>query len=207
MASQKEFRDNWAKKGVVFVDADTVYLQDDTEIGFGTSIEPFVVIGKSVKIGENCTIKAFSHIEAAVIENGCIIGPFARIRTNSVIKENGGIGNFVEVARSTVGKKTAAWHFNYIADAEIGDNVEIGGGMVTCNFDGFNKHKTIIEDDSFVGSNVTLVAPVRVGKEALVAAGSVVSGDIEKDALVIARALRVDKPNGASAYKRKKQKI
>lgn len=205
MTSQKELRAAMIAKGVNFVDADTVYLQEDTEIGSGTSVEPFVVIGKGVKIGSNCTIKAFSHIEAATIENGCIIGPFARIRTNSVIKENGGIGNFVEVARSTIGSKTAAWHFNYIADAEIGNNVEIGGGMVTCNFDGFNKHKTIIEDDSFVGSNVTLVAPVKVGKDAIVAAGSVVSGDIEEDSLVISRAERSDKPHGASRYKSRKK--
>ncbi len=195
-------------KGVCFVDSSTVYLKEDTQIASGVVVEPFVVFGSKVTIEEGCVVKAFSHIEDAVVEKNCIIGPFARIRGSSVIKENGGIGNFVEVARSVVGKNSPAWHLSFIGDSEIGENVEIGGGLVTCNYDGLNKNKTKIEDNCFVGSNVTLIAPVKLGEDSLIAAGSVISGEVEKDALAISRSPLILKANGSSKYKQKlKSKI
>lgn len=201
---QDELRKKLASAGVKFIDAETVYLSEDTEIAAGVVIEPFVIIGEKVKIGSGSVIKGFSHIEETVIGENSIIGPFARLRGGSVIGDNAGVGNFVEIARSTIGNKTAAWHLTYIADAEFGKNVEIGGGLVTCNFDGYHKHKTKVGDDSFVGSNVTLIAPVAVGKGAMVAAGTTASGDIDADELAVGRPKLVHKAGGAERYRRKK---
>ena len=205
--NQQELREKFAKSGVEFVDIDTVYFREDTKIAAGTLVEPFVVFGPKVKIGKGCTIKAFSHLEDVVVEENCIIGPFARIRGGSHIANNAGVGNFVEVVRSTIGSKTAAWHLNYIADAEIEKNVEIGGGLVISNYDGFNKHKTKIAKNSFIGANTTLISPTNVGEGAMVAAGSVVSGDIEEDALVIERSPLIKKPHGASRYMQRKKPL
>ena len=202
---QQELREKFAKSDIDFVDIETVYFREDTEIAAGTLVEPFVVFGEKVKIGKDCTIKAFSHLEDVIVEDNCIIGPFARIRGGSHIACNAGVGNFVEVVRSTIGSKTAAWHLNYIADAEIEENVELGGGLVISNYDGFNKHKTKIAKNSFVGANTTLISPTNVGEGAMVAAGSVVSGDIEDDALVIERSPLVKKPHGASRYMQRKK--
>ncbi|MDR1025840.1 MAG: hypothetical protein LBL47_00430 [Lactobacillus sp.] len=205
MSEQKVLREKLIAKGVNFIDANTVYLREDTDIAEGVLVEPFVVFGDKVKIGKGCTIKAFSHIEQSIIGENCLIGPFARIRSNTIIGDNSGIGNFVEVARSTIGKNSPAWHLSFIGDSEIGDNVGIGAGMVTCNFDGVNKNKTAIEDNVFVGSQVTLVAPARLAEDSLVAAGSVVSQGVEKGALAISRAPLIQKPDGAAKYFSKKK--
>lgn len=198
--TQEELRQRLIEQGVKFIDANQVYLREDTEIGVGTLIEPFVVFGVKVKIGTRCVIKAFSHIEDCEIG-----GPFARLRGGSKIGNGVGIGNFVEVARSYIADRSAVWHLSFIGDTEIGKEVDIGAGTVTCNFDGFNKHKTKIEDAAFIGSNTTLIAPSHIGGNALVAAGSVINGKIEPDELVIVRAGVEHKSGGAERYRKRKK--
>lgn len=202
---QEELRQRLIEQGVKFIDATQVYLREDTEIGAGTLIEPFVVFGAKVKIGTGCVIKAFSHLEDCVVGKDGVVGPFARLRGGSIIGNGVGIGNFVEVARSYIADRSAVWHLSFIGDTEIGKEVDIGAGTVTCNFDGFNKHKTKIEDAAFIGSNTTLIAPSHIGGNALVAAGSVINGKIEPDELVIVRAGIEHKSGGAERYRKRKK--
>ncbi len=204
-AAQKDLRRKLREQGVEFTDEDQVYLREDTEIGRGTVVEPFVVFGPGVKIGSGCVIKAFSHLEETEIGDKCIIGPFARVRGGSRIEAGVGIGNFVEVARSQIGKGTTAWHLSFIGDCAAGENVEIGGGVITCNFDGVQKNKTRLENGSFIGSNVTLVAPVTIGANALAGAGSVIDADAAADELVLGRAELKHKSGGAARYRQKKR--
>ena len=163
-----------------------VVLKGETKIGEGTVIEPNCIITNS-KIGKNVKILANSIIEDSIIEDNAVIGPFARIRNNTVIGEKSQIGNFVEVKNSKIGKNTFAKHLSYLGDAEIGNNVNIGAGTITCNYDGFKKHKTIIKDGAFIGSDTMLVAPITVGKEAITGSGSVITKDVPDKALAIER--------------------
>ena len=150
-------------------------------------VEPGVFFGKGVTVGDNVTIHAYSHIEGAIIEDGAEIGPFARIRPKSKIGKKVTVGNFIEVNRSEMKEGSKAKHLCYLGDAVIGKKSNIGAGTVIANYDGFNKHDTILGDGVFVGSNSTIVAPLEVGDGALLAAGSTITGDVPADALAIAR--------------------
>lgn len=192
------------KKGITFIDANNVYIAYDAEIGQDTVIYPGVFIDKGTKIGKNCIIQGSSYIKDSVIADnvsilysyingahigkGSKIGPFSHIRPGSVLKDNVKVGNFSETKKAVIAKNSKVNHLSYIGDAEIGEDVNIGAGTITCNYDGKNKHKTVIGANSFVGSNVNLVAPVNVGKGALIAAGSTITNDIPSGRLAIARA-------------------
>lgn len=199
--SQKDLREKMIKNGVSFMDAESVYLSEDTEIGKGTLVEPFVIFGKNVKIAENCHIKGFSHLEETEVKANTGVGPFARVRGHSVIGEHVNIGNFVEINRSTIGDKTKAAHLSYIGDTTIGIDTNIGAGVITCNYDGFNKNKTNIGSNCFVGSRTTLIAPVSVEDSSFIAAGTVITTTVEKDAMVIGRCENKTIPNGATRYR------
>lgn len=176
-----------------------------THIDEGTVIEANCVI-KNSTIGKNVRVLANSHIEDSVIEDGAVIGPFARIRANSVIGENSQIGNFVEVKNSRIGKETYAKHLSYLGDAQIGNKVNIGAGTITCNFDGYRKHQTVIKDKAFIGSDTMLVAPITVGEEAITGSGSVITKDVPDRALAIERNQQKIIENYIETRKRKYEK-
>ena len=163
------------------------------------TIEPFVVFGLKVKIGNNVTIKSFSHLEDCKVENKVNIGPYARIRPGSILKEGSKVGNFVEVKKSMIGKNSKINHLTYIGDANIGKSVNVGAGTITCNYDGVKKSKTIIKDNAFIGSNSSLVAPVTIEQNSIVGAGSVITKKVKKGSLALTRALQSEVKN----YKRK----
>jgi bifunctional UDP-N-acetylglucosamine pyrophosphorylase/glucosamine-1-phosphate N-acetyltransferase len=178
---------------------ETIFFSNDTKIGKNVTIEPYVVIGKNVKIGNNVIIKSFSHLESCKIENKVELGPYARIRPNTILKEGSKIGNFVEIKKSTVGKKSKVNHLSYIGDSEIGKSVNIGAGTITCNYDGVKKSKTKIKDNVFIGSNSSLVAPITIEKQSVVGAGSVITKNVRKKSLVLTRSKQIELKN----YKRK----
>ena len=163
------------------------------------TIEPYVVIGKNVKIGNSVTIKSFSHLESCKIENKVEVGPYARIRPDTILKEGSKVGNFVEIKKSTVGKRSKINHLSYIGDSDLGKSVNIGAGTITCNYDGVKKSKTKIRDKVFVGSNSSLVAPVTIEEESIVGAGSVITKNVKKKSLALTRSLQTEIKN----YKRK----
>ena len=180
---------------------DTIFFSKDTKIGKNVKIEPYVVIGSKVKIGNNVIIKSFSHLEECKIENKVELGPYARIRPKTILKENSKIGNFVEIKKSIVGKKSKINHLSYIGDSNIGKSVNVGAGTITCNYDGIKKSKTTIKDKVFIGSNSSLVAPVIIGKESVVGAGSVITKKVGKNSLALTRSPQLEVRN----YKRKKK--
>ena len=157
---QNKLRDKFIKSGVKMLGPETIFFSHDTKIGKNVTIEPYVFIGSKVKIGNNVIIKSFSHLESCKIENKVEIGPYARIRPNTILKEGSKIGNFVEVKKSIIGKKSKVSHLSYIGDSEIGKSVNIGAGTITCNYDGVKKSKTKIKDKVFVGSNASLVCTI-----------------------------------------------
>tara|TARA_B100000965_G_scaffold341141_1_gene309793 strand:- start:2781 stop:4085 length:1305 start_codon:yes stop_codon:yes gene_type:complete len=175
------------KKGVSIIDPSTVRVSYDTIIGKNSIIEPFVIIAKGVKIGSQVIIKSYSNIDSSHIGNSCSIGPYARLRPFSKIDEKSKIGNFVEIKNSKIGKNTSISHLSYIGDSSLGRNVNIGAGTITCNFDGKNKHKTIIENNVFVGSNCSLVAPIKIKRNSKIGAGSVITKDIPSNSLALTR--------------------
>ncbi len=197
---QNKFRNKFIKAGVKMLGPETIFFSKDTKIGNNVSIEPYVVFGPKVKIGNNVIIKSFSHLEACKIENKVEIGPFARIRPDTILKEGSKIGNFVEVKKSTVGKKSKVSHLSYIGDTEIGKSVNVGAGTITCNYNGIKKNKTKIKDKVFIGSNSSLVAPVTIDNESIVGAGSVITKNVSKKSLALTRSLQIELKN----YKRKK---
>ena len=174
---------------------ETVFFSKDTKIGRNVIIEPYVIFGKKVKISNNVKILAFSHLEGVVIGQNCIIGPFARLRPGTIIEKNTKIGNFVEVKKSTLKKNSKVNHLSYIGDSIIGKSANIGAGTITCNYDGINKNKTVIEDNVFIGSNSSLVAPLRIRKNAVIGAGSVITRDVNKNSLALTRTMQVEKKN------------
>ncbi len=196
---QNKLRNKFLKSGVKMMGPETIFFSNDTKIGKNVTIEPYVVIGSKVKIGNNVVIKSFSHLESCKIENKVEIGPYARIRPGTILKEGSRIGNFVEVKKSTIGKKSKVNHLSYIGDAEIGKSVNIGAGTITCNYDGFKKNKTKIKDKVFIGSNSSLVAPLTIGKESVVGAGSVITKSVKKKSLALTRTPQTEMKN----YKRK----
>ena len=196
---QNKLRKKFLKSGVLMTGPETIFFSNDTKIGKNVIIEPYVVIGKKVKIGSNVIIKSFSHLESCKIENRVEIGPYARIRPNTVLKEGSKIGNFVEIKKSTVGKKSKVNHLSYIGDSEIGKSVNIGAGTITCNYDGVKKSKTKIKNNVFIGSNSSLVAPVTINKKSIVGAGSVITKNVKEKSLALTRSIQTEVKN----YKRK----
>ena len=180
---------------------ETIFFSKDTKIGNNVTIEPYVVIGSKVKIGNNVIIKSFSHLESCKIENKVEIGPYARIRPNTILKQGSKVGNFVEIKKSTLGNKSKVNHLSYVGDAQIGKSVNIGAGTITCNYDGVNKNKTKIKDKVFIGSNSSLVAPITINKDSIVGAGSVITKNVKKKSLALTRSPQLEVKN----YKRKKK--
>ena len=177
------------------------FFSKDTKIGKKVTIEPYVVIGSKVKIGDNVTIKSFSHLESCIIESKVEIGPYARIRPNTILKSGSKVGNFVEIKKSTLGNKSKVNHLSYVGDTLIGKSVNIGAGTITCNYDGVNKNKTKIKDKVFIGSNSSLVAPITINKDSIVGAGSVITKNVKKKSLALTRSPQLEVKN----YKRKKK--
>ena len=187
--------------GATLIAPKTVWFAYDTVIGRDVVIEPNVYFGPGVTIADKVTIHAFSHIEGAVIGEGATVGPYARLRPGAVLEEKAKVGNFVEVKKARLGKGAKANHLSYIGDADVGAGANIGAGTITCNYDGFLKYRTEIGAGAFIGSNSALVAPVSIGKGAIVAAGSVVTSDVPADALAIARGSQDVKPNWAARFR------
>ncbi len=201
---QKQIRQKMMENGVTLVSPKTVHFNFDTEISQDTIIHPNVVFGSAVKIASNVEIKSFCHIEGAHIQKNAVIGPFARIRPQSEIHENVHIGNFVEIKKSQIAKNSKINHLSYIGDSEIGENTNIGAGTITCNYDGFNKFKTKIGDNVFIGSNSALVAPVEIKNGAIVGAGSVITKNVENDDLAVSRASQTNISKGAIKFRKSK---
>ncbi len=198
---QNTLRKKFLKSGVKMVGPETIFFSKDTKIGKNVTIEPYVVFGSKVKIGNNVTIKSFSHLEKCKIENKVDIGPYARIRPGTILKEGSKVGNFVEIKKSTLGKKSKASHLSYIGDSSIGKSVNIGAGTITCNYDGTKKNKTKIKDNVFIGSNSSLIAPLIIGEKSIVGAGSVITKNVRKKSLALTRSLQTEILN----YKRKRK--
>ena len=196
---QNKLRSKFLKAGVKMTGPETIFFSNDTKIGKNVTIEPYVVIGPKVKIANNIIVKSFSHLESCTIENKVEIGPYARIRPNTILREGSKIGNFVEVKKSTIGKKSKVSHLSYIGDSEIGKSVNIGAGTITCNYDGVKKSKTKIKDNVFIGSNSSLVAPVTINKQSIVGAGSVITKNVKKKSLALTRSKQLEIKN----YKKK----
>ena len=199
--TQNKLRDKFIKFGVKMLGPETIYFSKDTKIGKNVIIEPYVVFGSKVKIGNNVTIKSFSHLENCKVENKVSIGPYARIRPGTVLKEGSRVGNFVEVKKSIIGKKSKVNHLSYIGDSVIGMSVNIGAGTITCNYDGEKKNKTKIKDNVFIGSNSSLVAPLIIEENSVVGAGSVNTKKVGKKSLALTRASQTEIKN----YKRKQK--
>ena len=197
---QNNLRKKFIKKGVKMIAPDTVFFSTDTKIGKNVSIEPYVVIGKKVKINNNVIIHSFSHLEDTKIENNVSVGPYARIRPGSILKSGSRVGNFVEVKKSTIGKNSKVNHLSYVGDTSLGKKVNIGAGTITCNYDGIKKNKTKIKDSVFIGSNTSLIAPVTINEKSIVGAGSVITKNVKEKSLAITRSNQVEIQN----YKRKK---
>tara|TARA_Y100001970_G_C14105857_1_gene788067 strand:- start:641 stop:1264 length:624 start_codon:yes stop_codon:yes gene_type:complete len=198
---QNRLRNKFLRLGVKMSGPETIYFSKDTKIGKNVIIEPYVVFGSKVKIGNNVTIKSFSHLENCKIENKVDIGPYARIRPGVILKEGSKVGNFVEIKKSIIGKKSKVNHLSYVGDSEIGNLVNIGAGTITCNYDGIKKNKTKIKDKVFIGSNSSLVAPVTIEEESIVGAGSVITKKVRKKSLALTRSLQTEIKN----YKRKEK--
>ena len=196
---QNSLRNKFLKSNVNMIAPETIYFSKDTKIGKNVTIEPYVVIGAKVKIGNNVTIKSFSHLENCKIENKVEIGPYARIRPGTTLKEGSKIGNFVEIKKSTLGKKSKVNHLTYIGDTSIGKSVNVGAGTITCNYDGIKKYKTRIKDNVFIGSNSSLVAPITLAENSIVGAGSVITRNVSKKSLALTRSQQLEVKN----YKRK----
>ena len=197
---QSKLRNKFLKKGVKMIAPETVFFSKNTKIGKNVTIEPYVVIADKVSIGNNVKILSFSHLEGVKIENNISIGPYARLRPGTILKSGTKVGNFVEVKKSVIGNNSKLNHLSYIGDSKIGKRVNIGAGTITCNYDGIKKSKTIINDDAFIGSNSSLVAPIKLEKKSVIGAGSVITKKVSKRALALTRAEQIEIKN----YKRKK---
>ena len=199
--SQINLRKKFLKSGVKMIGPETIFFSNDTQIGKNVIIEPYVVIGSKVKIGNNVVIKSFSHLESCQIENKVEIGPYARIRPNTILKEGSKVGNFVEVKKSVIGKKSKINHLTYIGDSKIGKSVNVGVGTITCNYDGKKKYVTNIKDKVFIGSNSSLVASITIGEGSTIGAGSVITRNVKKKSLALTRSEQKEVKN----YKTRKK--
>ena len=196
---QNKLRNKFIKLGVKMVGPETIFFTKDTKIGKNVVIEPYVVIGPKVKIGNDVKINSFSHLENCKIESKVSVGPYARIRPGTILKEGSRVGNFVEIKKSIIGKKSKINHLSYIGDSDLGKSVNIGAGTITCNYDGIKKSKTKIKNNVFIGSNSSLVAPVTINENSIVGAGSVITKNVKKKSLSLTRSKQVEVLN----YKRK----
>jgi bifunctional UDP-N-acetylglucosamine pyrophosphorylase/glucosamine-1-phosphate N-acetyltransferase len=201
---QKRKANEAMANGTTLVAPETVFFSYDTRLGIDVIIHPYVTFGPKVEIGNNSVIHSFSHIEGAIIGNHCSIGPFARIRPDTIVASEAKIGNFVEIKKSIIGKASKINHLTYIGDAELKEDVNVGAGVVTCNYDGFQKSMTKIGKHVFVGSNSSLVAPITVGDNAIIGAGSTVLEDIPNDAMALSKVKQTNIPEGAKRFKEKK---
>ena len=199
--SQIYLRNKFLKSGVKMVGPETIFFSNDTQIGKNVIIEPYVVIGSKVKIGNNVVIKSFSHLESCQIENKVEIGPYARIRPNTILKEGSKVGNFVEVKKSVIGKKSKVNHLTYIGDSKIGKSVNVGAGTITCNYDGKKKYVTNIKDKVFIGSNSSIIAPITIGEGSTIGAGSVITRNVKRKSLALTRSEQKEVKN----YKTRKK--
>ena len=197
--SQEKLRNQAMKIGVTLKSPETVFLSDDTKFGKNVIINPYVVIGKKTKIGNNVEILSFTHIENATLESNVSVGPFSRIRPGSLLAKGSRVGNFVEVKKSKLGQNSKINHLSYVGDTSVGKDVNIGAGTITCNYDGKKKNKTKILDGAFIGSNTALVAPIKIGKKAVVGAGSTLTKNVKDKSLSLTRANQLEIKN----YKRK----
>ncbi|HIF62453.1 MAG TPA: UDP-N-acetylglucosamine pyrophosphorylase [Candidatus Pelagibacter sp.] len=197
--NQEKLRNKAMKIGVTLLAPETVFLSNDTKYGKNVIINPYVVIGKKTKIGDNVEILPFTHIENAILESNVSVGPFSRIRPGSFLDKGSKVGNFVEIKKSKIGKNSRINHLSYVGDAILGKNVNIGAGTITCNYDGKNKNKTKILDGAFIGSNTSLVAPIKIGKNAITGAGSALTKNVKDKALSLTRSNQIEIKN----YKRK----
>ena len=197
--NQEKLRNQAMKKGVTLKSPETVFLSKDTKFGKNVVINPYVVIGEKTIIGNNVEILPFTHIESSKLESNVSVGPFSRIRPGSFLSKGSRVGNFVEIKKSKVGKNSKINHLSYIGDTTIGKNVNIGAGTITCNYDGKRKNKTKISDDVFIGSNTALVAPIKIGKKAVVGAGSTLTKNVKEKSLALTRATQIE----IKKYKRK----
>ena len=192
---QIKLRNKFMKLGIKMTGPETIFFSEDTKMGKNVTINPYVVIGVKVKIGDNVTINSFSHLENCKVEDKVDIGPYARIRPGTVLKEGSRIGNFVEIKKSIIGKKSKVNHLSYIGDSEIRKNVNIGAGTITCNYNGVNKNKTKIKNNVFVGSNSSLVAPVTINENSIIGAGSVITKNVKKKSLALTRGTQIEISN------------
>ncbi|MDB4157544.1 UDP-N-acetylglucosamine pyrophosphorylase [Candidatus Pelagibacter sp.] len=196
---QEKLRKFFIKSGVKMVGPETIFFSKDTKIGKNVTINPYVVIGPKVKIGNNVVVNSFSHLEGCKIKNKAEVGPYARLRPGTILEEGSKIGNFVEVKKSIIGKKSKINHLSYIGDSELGKDVNVGAGTITCNYDGVKKSKTKIKDNVFIGSNSSLVAPITLEENSIVGAGSVITKKVKKNSLALTRGSQTEVKN----YKRK----
>ena len=197
---QLKLRNKFLKKGVKMIAPETIFFSKNTKIGKNVTIEPYVVIADKVSVGNNVRILSFSHLEGVKIENNVNVGPYARLRPGTILKSGSKVGNFVEVKKSIIGQDSKLNHLTYIGDTKIGKKVNIGAGTITCNYDGIKKNKTVIDDEVFVGSNSSLVAPIKLEKKSIIGAGSIITKKVSKNALALTRAEQIEIKN----YKRKK---
>ena len=197
---QNKLRNKFIKLGVKMIAPETIFFSEDTKIGKNVVIDPYVVIGSKVNIGNNVKIFSFSHLESSKIENDVNIGPYARLRPGTILQKGSRVGNFVEVKKSKIGKNSKVNHLSYIGDSIMGNSVNIGAGTITCNYDGVKKNKTKIKNNVFIGSNSSLVAPITINENSIVGAGSVITKNVRTKSLALTRSSQVEIKN----YKRKK---
>ena len=190
--NQTKLRNYFIKSGVNMVGPETVFFSNDTKIGKNVIINPYVVIGPKVIIGNNVIINSFSHLEGCKIKDKVEVGPYARLRPGTILNQGSKIGNFVEVKKSIIGKKSKVSHLSYIGDAELGKGVNIGAGTITCNYDGVKKNKTKVKDNVFIGSNSSLIAPLTIDQDSVVGAGSVITKNVRKKSLALTRTLQTE---------------
>jgi bifunctional UDP-N-acetylglucosamine pyrophosphorylase/glucosamine-1-phosphate N-acetyltransferase len=198
---QRRLRDRALAEGATLIDPMTVWLSHDTRLGPDVTVEPGVFFGPGVSIGEGAVIRAFSHLEGAEVAPSAVVGPYARLRPGARLDEGARVGNFVEVKNAVLGRGAKANHLTYLGDAKVGAGANIGAGTITCNYDGFAKHRTEIGEGVFVGSNAALVAPVTLGARAMVGAGSTITGDVAADALAVARGEQRVIEGGAASFR------
>ncbi len=192
--------------GATLIDPNSVYFSYDTEIGRDVVIEPNVVFLPKVKVGNNITIKSFSYLEDCILEDGVSVGPFARIRPQTILKKNSHVGNFVEIKKSTIGEGTKIGHLSYIGDSKIGEKTNIGAGTITCNYDGFSKFQSSIGDNCFIGSNTIIISPVNIENGAITGAGSVITKNVSENDIAVSRVKQENLENKAISYRNKRIK-
>ena len=199
--SQELLRNKALLKGVNLIAPETIFLSKDTSFGKNVTVDPYVVIGPKVTIGDNSHIKSFSYIAGTKIKKNVVVGPYARLREGTILEENTKVGNFVETKKSSISKNSKINHLSYIGDTLVGKNSNIGAGTITCNYDGVKKSKTKISDNVFIGSNSSLVAPITINKDSIIGAGSVITKNVKKKSLALTRTPQIEIKN----YKRKKK--